>query len=144
MMLQRRPAGHAVRTSKFTEEQIAYALKQAELGTPVARRYATRWEAATGRFTTDGRNSAGCRSPRLRRLKQLEKRTRNSSDSWSTGRRIRRCLQNVLSKNSSRVLKLDTVNGCCGRFVRDIVFMNLDRRERYVEWTKCKNRCSRR
>ncbi|WP_370584484.1 transposase [Burkholderia pseudomallei] len=35
-MLQRRPAGHAVRTSKFTEEQIAYALKQAELGTPVA------------------------------------------------------------------------------------------------------------
>ncbi|CAJ2865498.1 transposase family protein [Burkholderia pseudomallei MSHR1029] len=36
MMLQRRPAGHVVRTSKFTEEQIAYALKQAELGTPVA------------------------------------------------------------------------------------------------------------
>ncbi|KGD56426.1 transposase family protein [Burkholderia pseudomallei] len=25
-----------MRTSKFTEEQIAYALKQAELGTPVA------------------------------------------------------------------------------------------------------------
>ncbi|AFI66626.1 hypothetical protein BP1026B_I2009 [Burkholderia pseudomallei 1026b] len=74
MMLQRRPAGHAVRTSKFTEEQIAYALKQAELGTPVVRRYAARWEAATGRFTTDGRNSAGCRSPRLRRLKQLEKK----------------------------------------------------------------------
>ncbi|WP_244112077.1 transposase, partial [Burkholderia diffusa] len=30
------PGGHAAKKSKFTEEQIAYALKQAELGTPVA------------------------------------------------------------------------------------------------------------
>ena len=27
---------HAVKKSRFTEEQIAYALKQAETGTPVA------------------------------------------------------------------------------------------------------------
>ncbi|WP_437340971.1 transposase [Burkholderia contaminans] len=30
-----RPEGHAVKKSKFTEERIAYALKQAELGTLV-------------------------------------------------------------------------------------------------------------
>ncbi|MBM5626721.1 hypothetical protein C1V97_17325 [Burkholderia pseudomallei] len=36
MTLSSRPGGHAVKKSKFTEEQIAYALKQAELGTPVA------------------------------------------------------------------------------------------------------------
>lgn len=35
MTLPSRPGGHAVKTSKFTEEQITYALKQAELGTPV-------------------------------------------------------------------------------------------------------------
>jgi putative transposase len=28
--------GHAVKKSQYTEEQIAYALKQAEAGTPVA------------------------------------------------------------------------------------------------------------
>jgi putative transposase len=36
MTLSSRPGGHAVKKSRFTEEQIAYALKQAELGTPVA------------------------------------------------------------------------------------------------------------
>lgn len=38
MALSSRPGGHAVKKSKFTEEQIAYALKQAELGTPAAHR----------------------------------------------------------------------------------------------------------
>jgi len=28
-------AGHAMKRSRYTEEQIAFALKQAELGTPV-------------------------------------------------------------------------------------------------------------
>ena len=36
MTMSSRLGGHAVKKSKFTEEQIAYALKQAELGTPVA------------------------------------------------------------------------------------------------------------
>lgn len=36
MMLTPRPGGHAVKKSGYTEEQIAYALKQAELSTPVA------------------------------------------------------------------------------------------------------------
>ncbi len=35
MTLSSSPGGHAVKKSKFTEEQIAYALKQAELGTKV-------------------------------------------------------------------------------------------------------------
>jgi putative transposase len=35
-MLSSKTRDHAVKRSKFTEEQIAYALKQAELGTPVA------------------------------------------------------------------------------------------------------------
>ncbi len=35
MMCPRGHEGHAIKTSKFTEEQIAFALKQAELGTKV-------------------------------------------------------------------------------------------------------------
>jgi len=36
MIQELRPGGHAAKKSRYTDEQIAYALKQAELGTPVA------------------------------------------------------------------------------------------------------------
>lgn len=35
MIFTLRERGHAMKRSRFTEEQIAYALKQAELGTKV-------------------------------------------------------------------------------------------------------------
>ncbi|VWB53599.1 transposase IS3/IS911 family protein [Burkholderia diffusa] len=50
MTMSSGPGGHAAKKSKFTEEQIAYALKQAELGTPVAEATA-RWGLATQCFT---------------------------------------------------------------------------------------------
>lgn len=62
---------HAVKKSRYTEEQIAYALKQAETGTPVAeviRRIGIseqtfyRWKKLYG----------GLGVGELRRLKQLE------------------------------------------------------------------------
>jgi hypothetical protein len=36
MIQELRPGGHAAKKSRYTDEQIAYTLKQAELGTPVA------------------------------------------------------------------------------------------------------------
>jgi putative transposase len=49
-----------VKKIKFTEEQIAYALKQAELDTPVAE-VCRKMGSATRRFTTGGRSTVGCR-----------------------------------------------------------------------------------
>jgi putative transposase len=66
----------AMKKSKFTEEQISYALKQAEMGAPVAeviRRMGIseqtfyRWKSKYG----------GLGVGELRRLKQLEDENRN-------------------------------------------------------------------
>jgi len=60
-----------VKKSKFTEEQIAYALKQAELGTPVAE--VCRKMGISDAMFYDWRTKYGGLSPsEVRRLKQLE------------------------------------------------------------------------
>ena len=65
------PGGHAAKKSKFTEEQIAYALKQAELGTPVAE--ASRSMGISDATFYNWRTKYGRLSPsELRRLKPLE------------------------------------------------------------------------
>ncbi len=69
---------YAVRKSKFTEEQIAFVLKQAELGTSVGevcRKIAIgdatfyKWRAKDG----------GVGRSELRRLRQLEEKNRKPS-----------------------------------------------------------------
>ncbi len=60
-----------MKKSKFTEEQIAYALKQVELGTPVAEVY--RKMGISDATFYNWRTKYGGLSPSgLRRLKQLE------------------------------------------------------------------------
>ena len=60
-----------MKKSKFTEEQIAYALKQAELGTPVAE--VCRKMGISDAMFYDWRTKYGGLSPsEVRRLKQLE------------------------------------------------------------------------
>ena len=61
-----------MKRSKFTEEQIAFALKQAEVGTSVEERCAARWVFPT-RCSATGRISREALGPsELRRLRQLE------------------------------------------------------------------------
>ncbi|GAB6852572.1 hypothetical protein JCM10599A_63760 [Paraburkholderia kururiensis] len=60
-----------MKKSKFTEEQIAYALKQAELGTPVAE--VCRKMGISDAMFYNWRTKYGGLSPsELRRLKQLD------------------------------------------------------------------------
>lgn len=60
-----------MKKSKFTEEQIAYALKQSELGTPVAE--VCRKMGISDATFYNWRTKYGGLSPsELRRLKQLE------------------------------------------------------------------------
>jgi putative transposase len=57
-----------VKKSKYTDEQIAFALKQAELWTRCAARRASR----TRRFTTGARSTVDWAPSEVRRLCQLE------------------------------------------------------------------------
>lgn len=47
-----------MKKSSFTDEHVAFALKQAETGTPVADITSERWRPAN-RPSTDGRRSMG-------------------------------------------------------------------------------------
>jgi len=60
-----------VKKSKFTEEQIAYALKQAELGTPVAE-VCRKMGISDATFYNWRTKYGGLAPSELRRLKQLE------------------------------------------------------------------------
>ncbi|SFO23989.1 putative transposase, partial [Nitrosospira briensis] len=59
-----------VKKSKYTEQQIAFALKQAELGTRL-KRSAGRWVSAMPPSTTGGRSTVGWVPPSSG-VKQLE------------------------------------------------------------------------
>jgi len=64
-----------MRSSKFTEEQIAFALKQAETGTPVKE--VIRKLGITGQTFYRWKKKYGGMMPSdLRKLKQLEKENR--------------------------------------------------------------------
>jgi putative transposase len=62
---------HAVKKSRFTDEQIAYALKQQELGTPVDE-VCRKMGIAQATFFNWKKRYAGLSTSELRRLKQLE------------------------------------------------------------------------
>lgn len=69
------PKEHAVKKSQYTEEQIAYALKQAETGTPVAE-VIRRMGISEQTFYRWKKLYGGLGVGELRRLKQLEDENR--------------------------------------------------------------------
>jgi putative transposase len=62
---------HVVKRSRFTEEQIAFALKQQELGTPVEE-ICRKLGIAQATFFNWKKRFAGLGPSELRRLRQLE------------------------------------------------------------------------
>jgi putative transposase len=71
MILTFRERSHDVKRSKFTEQQIAFALKQAELGTPVEE-VCRKMGISDATFYNWKKKYGGLGPSELRRLKQLE------------------------------------------------------------------------
>jgi len=97
MTLSSRSGGHAVKKSKFTEEQIAYALKQAELGTPVAE-VCRRMGISDATFYNWRTKYGGLSPSELRRLKQLEEENAKLKRLVADLSLDKAMLQDVLSK----------------------------------------------
>jgi len=72
-----------VKRSKFTDEQIAFALKQAELGISVEE-VCRKMGISDATFYVWRKKYGGIGPSELRRLRQLEERTGSSSSSWPT------------------------------------------------------------
>ena len=86
-----------MRKTKFTEEQIAFALKQAETGTPVKE--VTRKMGITEQtFYRWKKKYGGLGSFELRRLKQLEEENRRLKQMVADLSLDKHMLQEVLSK----------------------------------------------
>ncbi len=86
-----------MKKSKFTEEQITYALKQAELGTPVAE--VCRKMGISDATFYNWRTKYGGLSPsELRRLKQLEEENAKLKRLAADLSLDKAMLQDVLSK----------------------------------------------
>ena len=82
----------------FSEEQIAYALRQSEAGTPVAE---LTWKLGISEqtFYRWKRKFAGLGVAELRRLNQLEEENRKLKQLVADLSLDKRMLQDVLSKN---------------------------------------------
>ncbi len=89
---------HAVKKSRYTEEQIAYALKQAETGTPVAE-VLRRMGISEQAFYRWKKLYGGLGVGELRRLKQLEDENRKLKQLVADLSLDKHILQDVLSKN---------------------------------------------
>ena len=88
---------HAVKKSQYTEEQIAYALKQAETGTPVAE-VLRRMGISEQTFYRWKKLYGGLGVGELRRLKQLEDENRKLKQLVADLSLDKHILQDVLSK----------------------------------------------
>jgi putative transposase len=88
---------HAVKKSRYTEEQIAYALKQAETGTPVAE-VLRRMGISEQTFYRWKKLYSGLGVGELRRLKQLEDENRKLKQLVADLSLDKHILQDVLSK----------------------------------------------
>ena len=82
---------------KFTEEQIAFALKQAEHGTPVLE-VIRKMGVSEQSFYRWKKNYGGLGVSELRRLKQLEKENRKLKQMVADLSLDKHMLQEVLSK----------------------------------------------
>jgi len=86
-----------VKKSRFTEEQIAFALKQAETGTPVAE-VLRRMGISEQTFYRWKRLSGGLGTGELRRLKQFEDENRKLKQLVADLSLDKHILQDVLAK----------------------------------------------
>jgi putative transposase len=87
----------AVKKSRFTEEQIAFALKQAETGTPVAE-VLRRMGVSEQTFYRWKKLYGGLGVGELRRLKQLEDENRKLKQLVADLSLDKHILQDVLAK----------------------------------------------
>ena len=88
---------HAVKKTRYGEEQIAYALKQAETGTSVAE-VIRRMGISAQTFYRWKKLYGGLGVGELRRLKQLEDENRNLKQLVADLSLDKHILQDVLSK----------------------------------------------
>ena len=86
-----------MRRSKFTEEQIAFALKQAELGTSV-KEVIRKMGITEQTFYRWKRKYGGMGTSELRRLKQLEEENRQLKQMVADLSLDKHMLQEVISK----------------------------------------------
>jgi len=86
-----------VRRSKFTEEQIAFALKQAELGTSVIE-VIRKMGITEQTFYRWKRKYGGLGTSELRRLKQLEEENRQLKQMVADLSLDKHMLQEVIAK----------------------------------------------
>jgi putative transposase len=89
--------GCAVKKSRYTEQQIAYALKQAELGTPVEE-VCRKMGISDATFYTWRKKYGGLTPSELRRLKQLEEENAKLKKLVADLSLDKAMLQDVLSK----------------------------------------------
>jgi len=87
----------AMKRSKFTEEQIAFALKQAETGVPVAE-VIRKMGITEQTFYRWRRKYGGLGPSELKRLKQLEEENRRLKQMVADLSLDKHMLQDVLSK----------------------------------------------
>ncbi len=85
-----------MKKSKFTEEQVVYALKQAEAGMPIKELCRNGVSDAT--FYTWRKKYGGLGAEELRRLKQLEDENRRLKGLVADLALDKQILQDVLSK----------------------------------------------
>lgn len=86
-----------MKSSKFTEEQIAFALKQAETGTPV-KEVIRKMGITEQTFYRWKKKYGGMMPSDLRRLKQLEEENRQLKKLVADLSLDKQMLQDVLSK----------------------------------------------
>jgi len=86
-----------VKRSKFTEQQIAYALKQAELGTPVEE-VCRKMGISDATFYNWKKKYGGLGPSELRRLRQLEEENTKLKKLVADLSLDKAMLQDVLSK----------------------------------------------
>ena len=87
----------AVRKSKFTEQQIAFALKQAEMGTPIPE-VCRKLGICDATFYQWKKKYGGLSPSELRRLRQLEEENRKLKQIVADLSLDKIMIQDVLSK----------------------------------------------
>jgi putative transposase len=86
-----------MKKSKFTEEQVVYALKQAEAGVPI-KELCRKYGVSDATFYTWRKKYGGLGAEELRRLKQLEDENRRLKGLVADLALDKQILQDVLSK----------------------------------------------
>jgi putative transposase len=86
-----------MKKSKFTEEQVVYALKQAEVGVPI-KELCRKYGVSDATFYAWRKKYGGLGAEEMRRLKQLEDENRRLKGLVADLALDKQILQDVLSK----------------------------------------------